>query len=389
MRDVSIIGIGQTPINKDAGVRGRHLSAKAIRDAVSAAGIDKNRIDALFVGNMTAGILGQQQQLGSLVADYAGLEGIEATNIEAACASGAAALRIGYMTIAGGINDVVVVCGVERMTHADRDAVTRALATAADWELEGRLGESFPSLNAQLMRAYMAKHGVAAKDFAPFSILAHANAMTNPNALFHKCVRLEQYLESRVIADPIRLFDVSPVCNGAAAVVLAATDLARRLDPNAPRVLIAASTAATAPLALARRRDALKLEAVESSTAAALKMAGIDHGSIDLFELHDAYTIMSVLTLESAGFAEAGAATQLAAEGCYELGGELPISTLGGLKARGHPVGATGVYQAVEAFLQLTGLAGPNQVNGAETALLQNIGGTASTVVSHVIRRTA
>jgi acetyl-CoA C-acetyltransferase len=387
VRDVSIIGSGQTPINKDAGVRGRHLSAKAIRDAIAAAGIEKSRVDALFVGNMTAGILGHQQQLGSLVADYAGLDGIEATNIEAACASGAAALRIAYMTIAGGINDVVVVCGVERMTHADRDAVTRALATAADWELEGRRGESFPSLNAQLMRAYMAKYGVGAEGFAPFSILAHANAMTNANALFHKRIGMEQYLESRMIADPIRLFDVSPVCNGAAAVVLAAADLARRLDPNAPRVLIAASTAATAPLALARRRDALKLEAVESSTERALEMAGIRHGDVDFFELHDAYTIMSVLTLESAGFAEAGAATHLAAEGRYDLGGELPISTLGGLKARGHPVGATGVYQAVEAYLQLTGRSGSNQIEGAETALLQNIGGTASTVVSHVVRR--
>lgn len=387
MRDVFIIGIGQTPITKDARVRGRHLSTRAIRDALAHAGIDKSRIDALFVGNMTAGILGQQQQLGSLVADYAGLAGIEATNIEAACASGGAALRLAYTTVAGGINDVTVVCGLERMTHADRDTVTRALATAADWELEGRHGESFPSLNAQLMRAYMLEYDMRAEHFGPFSILAHANATTNPHALFHKRIGIEDYLASRVINDPIRLYDVSPVCNGAAAVVLAAADVARSLDPNAPRIQIAASAAATAPLALTRRSNVLKLEAVEAATRTALSAAGIGHGDVDLFELHDAYTIMSVLTLESAGFAAPGTAPLLAAEGRFELGGELPISTMGGLKARGHPVGATGVYQAVEAYLQLTGQAGPNQVTDAGTTLLQNIGGTASTVVNHVLRR--
>lgn len=387
MRDVFIIGTGQTPITKDAGVRGRHLSARAIRDAIADARIDKDRVDALFVGNMTAGILGQQLQLGALVADYAGLAGIEATNIEAACASGGAALRTAYTTVAGGINDVAVVCGVERMTQAERDTVTRALATAADWELEGRRGESFPSLNAQLMRAYMLEHEMRAEHFAPFSLLAHANAMTNPHALFHKNVALEDYLASRIINDPIRLYDVSPVCNGSAAVVLAAADVAREIDPHAPRIQIAASTAATAPLALTRRSDVLTLEAVAAATRAALSAAGISHDDVDLFELHDAYTIMSVLILESAGFAARGTAPLLAAEGRFELGGELPISTLGGLKARGHPVGATGVYQAVEAYLQLLGRAGPNQVADAETAMLQNIGGTASTVVNHVLRR--
>lgn len=387
MRDVFIIGIGQTPITRDAGVRGRHLSARAIRDAIAHAGVDKDRVDALFVGNMTAGILGQQTQLGALVADYAGLEGIEAANIEAACASGGAALRIGYTTVAGGMNDLVVVCGLERMSHADRDTVTSALATAADWELEGRRGESFPSLNAQLMRAYMLQYDLQPEQFSPFSILAHANATTNPNALFHKRIGIEDYLASRVINDPIRLYDVSPICNGSAAVVLASADVARSLDPNAPRIQIAASAAATAPLALARRSNILLLEAVTAATRAALSAAGIGHRDIDLFELHDAYTIMSALTLESAGFAEPGTATQLAAEGRFELGGELPISTMGGLKARGHPVGATGVYQAVEAYLQLTGKAGPNQVPNAQTALLQNIGGTASTVVNHILRR--
>lgn len=385
MRDVFIIGAGQTAVSKDSGARGRQLGAAAIHAAIEDARIDKEQVDALFVGNMTSGILGRQQQLGSLIADYSGLGGVEATSIEAACASGAAAARMGYVTIAGGIHDIAIICGVERMSHADRDTVTQALATAADWELEGRRGETFPSLNAQLMRAYMQRYDSRPEDFAPFSITAHENAMTNENALFHKRVAVEDYLESRIIADPIRLLDVSPICDGAAAVVLASADAVPAL--RGPRVRIAGSAAATAPLALSRRSDVLDLDAVAASTRAALSMAGIGRADVDLFELHDAYTIMSALTLESAGFAAPGTATRLAAEGRFALSGELPISTMGGLKARGHPVGATGVYQLVESYLQLTGRAGRNQVADAACAFVQNIGGTASTVVNHVLQR--
>src|SRR5690606_30303375 len=220
---------------------------------------------------MTSGLLTGQQQLGALIADYAQLAGgIDAVTIEAACASGAAAARMGYLTIAGGMNDVVVVCGVERMTHVDRDTATRALATAADWELEGARGESFMSLNAQLMRHYMDRHGATARDFAPFSINAHRNALANPHALFHKHVDLDGYLASRVVIDPIRVFDASPICNGAAALVLASADAARTIGGGA-RVKIAGSAAATSPLALQRRADALRLDAVEISTRKALE----------------------------------------------------------------------------------------------------------------------
>ena len=229
LRDVFIAGVGQTPITKDPQTRGRHLGAAAIKAALADAGIEAERIGALYVGNMLSGILAQQQQLGGLIADYTGLAGIEAVTIEAACASGGAAVRVAYQAVAGGIHDAVAVCGVERMTHVERDAVTRALATAADWELEGVCGESFLSLNATLMRAYMDKYGVAAERFAPFAITAHQNALTNPNALLHKSLDLETYSSSRIVTDPIRLFDVSPVCNGASAVILAAPHVAAKL----------------------------------------------------------------------------------------------------------------------------------------------------------------
>lgn len=386
MRDVFIAGVGQTPVTKDFDGRGRYLGAAAVQAALADAGIASAAVGALFVGNMLSGILAHQQQLGGLIADYSGLAGVEAVTIEAACASGGAAARLAYLSVAGGIHDVAVVCGVERMTHVERDTVTRALATAADWELEGVSGESFLSLNAGLMRAYMDRYGVAAERFAPFAINAHRNAQTNPNALLHKPLDLDTYRASRLVADPIRLFDVSPICNGAAALVLVAPHLARK---TGIKVRVAGSAIATAPLALSRRPDPLKLTAVEASTQKALDQAHVDRADIDLFEPHDAYTIMTALTLEAAGFASPGQGLAWADERRIGLRGELPLTTFGGLKARGHPVGASGCYQLVEAFLQLGQRAGDNQVPDAGVALVQNIGGTGATVATHVLIRDA
>jgi acetyl-CoA C-acetyltransferase len=386
VREVFIAGIGQTPVTKNGDSRGRYLGATSVKAALADAGIAADRVDALYVGNMLSGILANQQQIGGLVADYAGLAGIEAVSIEAACASGGAAARMGYLAVAGGTHDVVVVCGLERMTHVERDTVTRALATAADWELEGCRGESFLSLNAFLMRAYMEKYAASAEKFAPFAIVAHSNAMTNPNALLHKTLDLDTYLGSRLVADPIRLFDVSPICNGSAALVLVAPHIAAD-GPRGPRIRIAGSALATAPLALARRTDPLRLTAVERSTQQAMAQARVTHADVDFCELHDAYTVMTALTLEASGFAATGSGLEFADVARIGLGGELPLATFGGLKARGHPVGASGCYQIVEAFLQLAERAGPNQVRNAGVALVQNIGGTGATVASHVITR--
>jgi acetyl-CoA C-acetyltransferase len=389
LRNVYVVGVGQVPVTKDQ-VNARHIAAAAVREALADGAIAPEQVDALYVGNMTSGILSNQQQLGSLVAESAGLRGIEALTVEAACAGGGAATRVAYQTIAGGLNDVVVVCGLELMTHVPREAATRALATAADWESEGAKGESFLTLSAKLMSAYMARYDVAPEMFAPFAETAHTNALGNRNALLHKSLDTGTYLDSRVIVGPIRLFDCSPVCNGAAALVLASEEVARSAErKRRPAVRIAGSAVATAPLALARRSDALRFDAVASSTTAALDQAGIAREDVDLFELHDAYTIVTALCLEAAGFAKPGMGTYLAQEGEVTLQGRLPIATMGGLKARGHPVGATGVYQLAEAHLQLTGRAGANQVENAEVALVQNLGGIASTAVTHVLSREA
>jgi acetyl-CoA C-acetyltransferase len=391
MRDVYLIGIGQTAVSKNGGVRGRYLVADAIEQAIDHAGIDPADIGMLVVGNMMSGILAQQQQLGALCADVAGLRGIEAATVEAACGSGAAAARWGYMAVAGGFHDSVLVGGMERMTHAPRDHTTAALATAADWELEGCYGESFVSLNARLMALYMDTYGVASKDFAHFAINAHKNALNNPNAFLHKSIDMETYLNSRVLVDPVKLFDAPPICDGAAAILLASASVARtaKRAGGLPLVKVCASAIGTDSLAIAGRKNTLTLEGAALSSYKAYQQAGVGPQDIDIFELHDAYTIITALSLEAAGFAKPGEGVHFGKDGAIAIDGRLPISTMGGLKARGHPVGATGVYQLVETYLQLTGTAGANQIKDPTMALIQNIGGTGATVVSHILAREA
>jgi acetyl-CoA C-acetyltransferase len=388
MRDVYIIGAGQVPVSKQGETRGRHMAARAIRAALAEARIDPREVGALIVGNMMSGMLAQQQQLGALYADVAGLRGIEAATVEAACGSGAAAARWAFMCVAGGFHDVAVVCGMERMTHAPKATTTASLATAADWELEGCAGESFLSLNARLMSLYMRTWKVEAADFGHFAINAHRNALGNPNAFLHKPVDMAAYLASRPVADPVKLLDAPPICDGSAAIVLATGDVARSAErAGHPRVRVRASVIATDSLSLQGRRDPLVLEGAVLSGGRALEQAGASPADVDLFELHDAYTVITALSLEAAGFAARGRGVHFGKDGEIAIGGRLPISTMGGLKARGHPVGATGVYQLAESWLQLTGQAAPNQVPDARLAMVQNIGGTGATVVTHILAR--
>lgn len=386
MRDVYIIGYGQTPVTKGKDLRGRYMARDAIVAAMASATIDPQDVTALYVGNMMAGMLARQQQLGPLYADVAGLRGVESMTMEAACGSGAAAARIGYSAVAGGLHDLVVVCGMERMTQAPRDQITQALATAADWELEGVQGESFISLNARLMSLYMEMHGTKPEQFAPFAIAAHTNAMNNPNALLKKPLDVDTYMASKMLVDPVRLMDAPPTCDGSAAIVMATGDVVKAAErAGAPVAKVVASAVGTDSLAIDRRKDKLKLAGAELSSRRAYKQADLRPSDIDIFELHDAYTVITALSLEAAGFADPGTAVRLGEEGAVAIDGKLPISTMGGLKARGHPVGATGVYQLVETMQQLTGNAGENQVQDPRIAMVQNIGGTGATVVTHIL----
>jgi acetyl-CoA C-acetyltransferase len=382
MRDVSIIGVGQTKVAEHWDRSLRHLAADAVLAAMADAGIES--ADALYVGNMLSGLLTGQEHLGALIADFCGLRGIEAVKVEAACGSGAAALRMGYAAVAGGLHDLVIVSGVEKMTDTVNAETTTGLVMAADADYESIHGLTFVSINALLMRRYMYESGLEHKDFAHFTVNAHRNGVGNPNAMFRRPVSAEVFARARMIADPINLLDSSGIGDGAAAVVLCPSQMAVEFG-NGQAVHIRASSMATDAVAVHDRPDPLWLSAVEASAFKAYQQAGVGPRDIDLFEVHDAFTIMSALSLEASGFAERGKGVWLAQSGEIRLEGRIPICTMGGLKARGHPVGATGIYQVVEVAQQLRGQAGENQIENARLGMAQNIGGSGATVITHIL----
>jgi acetyl-CoA C-acetyltransferase len=383
MRDVAIIGIGQTQIREHWDTGLRQLALQAVQAAMADANV--TQADALYVGNMLSGTLADQEHLGALVADSAGLRGVEAFKVEAACASGAAALRMGTMAVASGMANVVVVVGVEKMTDALASDITTATALATDGDYEAAQGLPLVAVHALLMRRYMHEYGYSHQDFAPFAVNAHRNGKNNPHAMFRFPVTAEQFAKAQMVCDPINLLDSSAACDGAAAVVLAPADAARVLSP-AP-IRIAGSAVGTDTLAVHDRRDPLVLDAAVLSARRAYGQAGVGPQDVDLFELHDACGIMAALSLEAAGFADKGQGLRLALEGEIGIEGCVPVATMGGLKARGHPVGATGIYQAVEVVQQLRGLAGANQVPDARIGMAQSIGGSGATVITHILQR--
>lgn len=383
VRDVSIVGIGQTPVGEHWEKPLRILGSEAVLLALRHAGIE--RPEALYVGNMLSGQLSRQQNLGALIADHAGLRGIEALKVEAACASGAAAVRMAYIAVAGGIHDVVVACGVEKMTDSLPGRTSAGLAAAADAIYEGDHGLTFVALNALLMQRYMHEYGYQRADFGGFSINAHANAVHNPNAMFRRAISAASFDRAPMIASPVSLLDSSGIGDGAAAVVLMPTEMARAQGLRGVRIV--GSSVATDSVALHDRHDPLYLQACALSSQRALAQAGLGPEQIDFFELHDAFTIMAALSLEACGFAPRGKGVRMAMEDAITLAGRLPICTMGGLKARGHPVGATGVYQIVEATQQLLGLAGENQLQGCRIGMTQNIGGSGANAITHILER--
>lgn len=379
LRDVSIVGIGQIPIQKENSLPLKAMGAKAVRLAMEDASVD--RVDALFAGNMLADELQNQKHIATLIASEAGLRGIEALQVRAATATGAAALRMAYFAVASGEARLAVAVGVEKMGKGAE--ATPALAKALDAETETAVGATLLSQNARLMQMYMEKYGVSVDDFNNFSLNAHRNARTNPNALFKdKKVYDRTIRNSPVISPPLRLYDASPVCDGAAAVILTRSNEARAYTDQPVKIL--SSSVATDWFRIDDRADPLYLYAAAQSAHDAFRKANVHRSDIDLFEVHDAFSIMACLLLEAVGFAERGQGWRMAAENKISLRGPLPVATFGGLKARGHPIGATALYQTCEIVLQLTEQAGKNQVKNARLALLQSVGGAASTVLTHI-----
>ena len=382
MRKVAVIGIGQTKVDEHWDKSLRELAGEAALLAMKDAGV--GQVESITVGNMMSGSANQQAQLGSMLADWIGQRFSEAVKIESACSSGGAAFRAAYLAVASGEVDIAMAVGVEKMTDSPGDEITAALATAADADWEVDHGVSFVALNALIMQRYMYEYGWQGIDFAPFAITAHQNAVHNPFARFQKAITEKQFINSPMICDPINLMDASPIGDGAAAAVLVRADA---LTVSGPKILVAGSSAATDSIAIHDRGAPLWLSAAEKSAKSAYIQAGITHQDVDLFEYHDAFTIMAALSLEACGFVEPGKGPKLAKEGAINLDGRIPVATRGGLKARGHPVGATGMYQIVEVVQQLRGDCGETQVADAEFGMAQNIGGSGSNIVTHILKR--
>jgi len=375
MRDIYINGLGTLPVGEHWETSLRELAVQAIQAALKdAPGL---KPEALFVGNMLAGQLSHQEHLGALIADFAGMRGIEAVTVEAAGAAGGAAVRQAVLAVASGWVETALVVGVEKMTDKVGAGTTAATASAGDSEWESVQGVTPTALAALMMRRYMHDYQVALKDFAGFSVNAHANAKTNPKAMFHNTLTADSFVKAGMVAEPVNMFDTAPEADGAAALLISA-------QPAAVRV--AASAMATDTLAVHDRPDLLNLRAAHLATHKAYQQAGVGAEQMNVFELHDGFTVFAALSLEAAGFAERGAGWKLA-QGAIGLSGQIPVSTFGGLKARGNPGGATGVYQIAEVALQLRGEGGANQVMGAQWGMAQCLGGAGATAVTHILSK--
>ncbi|MEA4908556.1 MAG: beta-ketoacyl synthase N-terminal-like domain-containing protein [Anaerolineaceae bacterium] len=384
MTDVVIAGIGQTPVGEHWDVSLRDLAERAMLAAIADAG--GLRPDALYVGNFLSPVVSHQANLGALLVDHAGLNGIEAFTVEAAGASGAGALHMGYLAVASGYVDAALVIGVEKYTDQTGSELETAIAQSMDNDYEAVHGLTPTGQAALLMQRYLHDCDVPRQALGAFALIAHANGTGNPNAMYRKAIRPETYARAGLVSDPLNLFDVAPYADGAAAALLTRPELL----PEAARarlVRVSGSSVAIDRLALHDRPDPLAFEAAGVSLQRACRQAGILPGDVDFFELCDAYSIYAALSLEAAGFARRGEGWRLAERGELNLDGRLPISTLGGLKARGNPLGAAGLYQAVEAVQQLRGEAGANQLAHPRRALVQSLGGPAATAVTHVLER--
>jgi acetyl-CoA C-acetyltransferase len=378
MRDVAIVGAGMTRFGELWGSSLRDMFVEASAEALNEAGTD--RLDSIYVGCMSGGQFVGQEHLGPLVADQFGMTGVAAVHVESACASGGVALRQAFMDVALGMSDLSLAVGIEKMT--DGADVTNVLATAADQELEVYYGVTFPGLYAMIARAHMQQYGTTEEDLAWVSVKNHRHGAMNEKAQFRGEVTVEQVLSSSMVAEPLRLLHCSPVSDGAAAVLLCPLDMAKEFTDRP--VKIVASGLATGSIALADREDPAFLDSVQKSGERAFKMAGLGPSDIQVAEVHDCFSIAEICCTEALGFVERGKGGAAAKDGFTAIGGSVPVNTSGGLKSKGHPVGATGVAQAIEIFRQLRGEAGGRQVENARIGLAQNMGGSGASSVVHI-----
>lgn len=385
MREVAIIGVGLHKWGELWEMSIRDMFVTAASAAINDAGVD--HIDSMYVGCMSSGLFVAQEHLASVMADYLGVTPIPATRVENACASGGTALRLGWMEVASGLSDIVLVGGVEKMTDINGDEATFALSTAADTEYEGYQGVTFPGLYAMMAVAHMEKYGTTIEQLSQVAVKNHANGALNPNAQYPFPVSLETVMNSTMVAEPLRLMHCSPITDGAAAVILCPAELAKTRYKNHPMVVITGSGQASDTIALHSRADISSIKAAEVAAKRAYDMSGTGPGDIDFAEVHDCFTIAEIMATEALGFFEPGKGGPAALNGITALDGAKPVNTSGGLKSKGHPVGATGVAQAIEVTLQLRGAAGKRQLKNPHRGLTQNMGGSGASSVVHILEK--
>jgi acetyl-CoA C-acetyltransferase len=385
MRSVSIIGVGTTPFGVLEGKGLKALAVAACNEALADARTDRREIEAFYVGNFISGVLTGQETIAPQIGDLLGLrKNVPCTKVEGACCSGGIALRHGYMLVASGMADFVLVAGVEKMTHASTEKNTEGLAMAMDHDTEGKTGLTFPGFFALVAQRHMHEFGTTPDHMGHVAVKNHDNSANNPRARFRNPVSLEQTRASRLIADPLRLYDCCPVSDGAAAVVLCPTDRARRYTEKPVEIIGTAQ--ATGYYALYRTPNPVSLEATAIAANKAFEMARIKPGDVDVVELHDCFSIAEIVDSEDLGFFPKGRGGYAAADGETRVGGKIPINPSGGLLSKGHPVGATGVGQVYEVVRQLRGTH-ENQVKEAEIGLTHNLGATGQVVTVNIFRR--
>lgn len=376
-----VIGAATTRFGELWGISPRTLAHEAFGHAIKDSGVDKNRLEALFVGNMLSGILGGQEHLGALFAEELGLSNIPAFHIEGACASGGLAVHAAVNAVLSGQYKCVGVLGIEKMTDYKPEVISQALMGAGSDE-ERVAGATFPGLYAILARVYMRKFGVSEKELASVSVKNHFHASLNPNAHFRNVLKIDDVLKSALVADPLRLLECSPVSDGASALIISGVDSKNGVE-------IIASEVATDSLGLSERESLTELKATQIAAGKAYKKSGIGPEDIDIAEVHDCFSIAEILALEDLGFFEKGKAGKMILNEKVTLGKSkhIVVNTSGGLKGAGHPVGATGVKQIVEITDQLKGRGGLRQVGGAKIGLTQNVGGSGATAVVHILKK--
>jgi acetyl-CoA C-acetyltransferase len=380
MRDVVVIGAGMTKFGELWEKSIKDIFVEAAMKAIDDAGVD--HIDSMYVGAMSPGLFVGQEHLGAVMADYLGVNPIPATHVESACASGGVAFRQAFLEVASGASEIVLAGGVEKMT--DGADVTEVLATAADQEYEVYQGLTFPGLYAMIARAHMHEYGTTREQLAAVAVKNHRNGAKNPNAQFRSEVTAEQVMNSTMVADPLRLLDCSPVSDGGAAVIVASMDVAKKLKKNPLWVI--ASAQASDSIALHSRKSITTLGSVTKAAEKAYKMAGVKPSDVDLVEVHDCFTIAEIVATEDLGFFEKGKGGQAAADGQTSIECNLiPVNTSGGLKSKGHPVGATGIAQIIELYEQLNGKAGARQVPNPHIGMAHNMGGSGASCVIHIL----